>query len=177
MQALSAKTLSKPPQMYEDVHVVRKYIVKSGRPFQVLGVRARDTGRGTSQVGFIKAGCHEARISITLWNEGPEAYLPEVYGDEIIIERRVGRNANYTIKNADGRKVGSRKDELEAILEALQINAANPITVMTQVNKCQVKLTLSPKSTLILMEVEVLASERVHLLGEDAFQGLAKDTV
>lgn len=100
---------------------------------QVLGVRARDTGRGTSQAGFIKAGCPEARISITLWNEGPEAYLPDTYGDEIIIERRIGRSASYTIKTADGRKVGSRKDELEAILDALQINAANPITVMTQV--------------------------------------------
>ena len=114
----------------------------------MLGVSARETGRGTSQAGFIKAGCPEARISITLWNEGPEAYLPDIYGDEIIIERRIGKTAKYSIKNATGQKVGSRKDELEAILEALQINAANPITVMTQVWKCQVILKFSLDSSM-----------------------------
>lgn len=100
-------------------------------------MKARETGRATSQGAFIKAGCPEARISITLWNEGPEAYLPETYGKAIIIERRIGKSASYTIRNAEGRKVGNRRDELEAILDALQINAANPITVMTQVKLLQ----------------------------------------
>lgn len=98
-----------------------------------MGVKARETGRAASQQEFIKAGCHEARITITLWNEGPEAYLPELYGGEIVIERRIGRSASYAIRTADGSRVGHRRDELDAILEALQINAANPITVMTQV--------------------------------------------
>ena len=98
-------------------------------------MKARDTGRATSQQAFVKAGCHEARVTITLWNEGPEAYLPELYGNEIIIERRIGKTASYSIKTASGRKVGHRRDELESILEALQINASNPITVMTQVTQ------------------------------------------
>lgn len=101
-------------------------------------MKARETGRATGQQAFIKANCHEARVSITLWNEGAEAYLPNVYGKEIIIDRRIGKTASISIKTSSGRKVGHRRDELDAILDALQINAANPITVMTQV---------SPRST------------------------------
>ena len=96
-------------------------------------MRARDTGRATNQAAFIKAGCPEATITITLWTEGPEAYAPDVFGDEIIIERRIGRTASYAIKTALARKIGHRREDLDAVLKALQINAANPITVMTQV--------------------------------------------
>ena len=107
---------------------------------QVLGVRARDTGRATNQAAFIKAGCPEATITITLWNEGPEAYAPDIFGTEIIIERRIGKTASYAIKTAHGRKIGHRREDLDAVLEALQINAANPITVMTQVGHCLISL-------------------------------------
>ena len=98
-------------------------------------MRARDTGRATKQGAFIKAGCPEATITITLWNEGPEAYAPDVFGNEIIIERRIGKTASYAIKTARGRKIGHRREDLDAVLEALQINAANPITVMTQAGR------------------------------------------
>ena len=103
--------------------------------FQVLGVKARETGRATTQGSFIKSGCPEAVITISLWNEGPDAYLPEIYGDEIVVERRITqRSSQFTIRGANGKKVGTRRSDLDAILETLSINAANPIAVMTQVS-------------------------------------------
>lgn len=126
---------------------------------QVLGVKARETGRAASQQAFIKANCHEARISITLWNEGPEAYLPDVFGDEIIIDRRIGKTASYSIKSATGRKIGHRREDLDAVLDALQINAANPITVMTQVRRMPFSMLCTSSTYSIIGQQILLLSD------------------
>ena len=54
--------------------------------------------------------------------------------NEIIIERRIGRSASFSIMSAKGKKLGHKREDLDIILEALSINAANPIAVMTQVS-------------------------------------------
>ncbi len=146
---------------YNTCELARGCLKAKGLGMQVLGVKARETGRATGQQAFIKANCPEARITITLWNEGPEAYLPDTFGNQIIIERRIGNTASYTIRNADGQKMGSRRDELDAILDGLQINAANPITVMTQVSST--RILISFPSTLQCSELSLYYLHR-HLL-------------
>ena len=42
------------------------------------------------------------------------------------------------MQDGRGRKVGGKKDDLDEILSALSINAANPIAVMTQVHSISV---------------------------------------
>lgn len=36
---------------------------------QALGVSARKTGRASKQANFIREGCSQATIAVTLWNE------------------------------------------------------------------------------------------------------------
>lgn len=102
-----------------------------------LGVQARKTGRATSQKGFIRTGAHEAVVRVTVWNKpyaGKEAFQHEVYGDWITVERRISQSSAsaWLLKDCRGRTVGRRREELDAMLSVLGINAANPVTVMTQ---------------------------------------------
>lgn len=55
-----------------------------------LGATARNTGRGTALSSFIREGSNgPASVKVTLVNEGADAYLPEVYGKRITVERRI----------------------------------------------------------------------------------------
>ncbi|KAK9825963.1 hypothetical protein WJX74_001617 [Apatococcus lobatus] len=102
---------------------------------QALGVSARKTGRASKQANFIKEGCSQALIAVTLWNEGRDAFRPEAYGKFITIERRVhySGSSNFTLKDWRGRKVqGAARDELDRLTGHLNLDASNPITVMTQ---------------------------------------------
>ena len=42
--------------------------------------KAASTGRQTSAKTFIKTNCEKAELSVTLTNEGDEAYKSELYG-------------------------------------------------------------------------------------------------
>jgi chromosome segregation ATPase len=55
-----------------------------------LGATARNTGRGTALSTFIREGSNgPASVKVTLVNEGVDAYMPDVYGKRIIVERRI----------------------------------------------------------------------------------------
>jgi len=72
-------------------------------------------------------------VAVTMWNTGDDAFEREVYGDFITVERRIAPNAgHFTLKNAAGRKVAGGRAALTAMLEALDLNAANPVAVLTQ---------------------------------------------
>lgn len=43
-----------------------------------LGATARETSRARSFAAFVKEGCHEARVYVTLWNVGEDAFLPDL---------------------------------------------------------------------------------------------------
>ncbi len=43
-----------------------------------LGASARNTGRATSVAQFIRTGAAAARVEVTLFNTGPDAYRPEM---------------------------------------------------------------------------------------------------
>ena len=67
--------------------------------------------------------------------QGRDAFRPEAYGKSITIERRVhtSGSSNFTLKDWRGRKVqGAARDELDRLTGHLNLDASNPITVMTQ---------------------------------------------
>ncbi|GAX84013.1 hypothetical protein CEUSTIGMA_g11438.t1 [Chlamydomonas eustigma] len=98
-----------------------------------LGVSARSTGRASSLAQFVKTGCSETRVQVTLFNTGPDAFEPEKFGDRIMIERRLttGQGGNHwKLFNSSGRVVTDRKPA--DVLKYLGVNASNPLTIITQ---------------------------------------------
>lgn len=56
-----------------------------------------------------------------------------MYGDEITIVRAITQSAsNYKIKNAGGRVVSEKLDELKRIMDIHNIQVDNPAFVMNQ---------------------------------------------
>ncbi|KAI8970307.1 P-loop containing nucleoside triphosphate hydrolase protein [Mycotypha africana] len=99
-----------------------------------LGANASSTNRGRSLSDFIKNGASAANITIHLTNGGDLPYRPDIYSDMIIVERRINKDgpAPYKIKNASGRIVSTKKEDLIAILDYMNIVVTNPLTVLMQ---------------------------------------------
>ncbi|KAH0934870.1 hypothetical protein HID58_011987 [Brassica napus] len=98
-----------------------------------FGCRAKGTQRASTLKDFIKTGCSYAVVHVEMKNQGEDAFKPEVYGDVIIIERRITESASSTIlKDHEGKKVSSRKDELRELVEHYNIDVENPCVVMSQ---------------------------------------------
>ena len=57
--------------------------------FFLSGGRASDTKRAKKQTEFIRTDCTKAVIKIELWNDGPEGYKRQVFGDRIIFEKTI----------------------------------------------------------------------------------------
>ncbi|CAF3335461.1 unnamed protein product [Rotaria sp. Silwood1] len=91
-----------------------------------------------------------AQLTITLANEGLEAFKPELYGKEIQIIRRIGsRQSGYKILGKTGttfcfrinsitylganrRIISTRKETIDEIIQALSISPENPLCVLHQ---------------------------------------------
>ncbi|XP_066600099.1 structural maintenance of chromosomes protein 6 [Prorops nasuta] len=97
-----------------------------------LGARANVTNRSTSLQGFVQKGRSYATIEITLSNDGPLAYKPELYGHEITVLRRIGSSPGYKLKSYNGQIISTKREELNRIIRALNIQIENPISVMNQ---------------------------------------------
>ena len=60
-------------------------------------------------------------------NEGEDAFKPEIYGDVIIVERRISVSANSIIlKDHQGKRVGYRIADLREMVEHFNIDVDNP---------------------------------------------------
>ena len=99
-----------------------------------LGAKASATQRGTSFKALIREGCQASQVSCTLSNLGPEAYQPKLYGSKIIIQRKFTATGASTlrIRNAEGKEVTKKRDDLLAITDHFNIQVDNPINVLTQ---------------------------------------------
>jgi hypothetical protein len=76
-----------------------------------LGGAARVTGRGQSLATLIREGSDgPAILRVTLHNVGADAYKPDIYGNLIIVERRIPKNgpASYKIQSATGEVIFRR---------------------------------------------------------------------
>ena len=75
-----------------------------------------------------------SEVTIHLKNQGEEAYKPKEYGKSIHITRRFTKDGSSTwkIKSQDDKIISSKKDELAAICDHMNIQVDNPMNVLTQ---------------------------------------------
>jgi hypothetical protein len=80
------------------------------------------------------AGTSAAEVSIHLKNQGEEAYKHDLYGDSIVITRRFTRegSSSYKIKSKDGKLISTKREELSAICDHMNVQVDNPMNVLTQ---------------------------------------------
>ncbi|KDR12930.1 structural maintenance of chromosomes protein 6 isoform X2 [Zootermopsis nevadensis] len=100
-----------------------------------LGGKASSTNRGASLKEFIKKGSNTATIEITLRNTGHYNYKREEYGDRIIVLRSISNSTAqcyYRVKTGQGEVISSKKEELDRIVSAFNIQIENPVTIMNQ---------------------------------------------
>ncbi|NWR59730.1 SMC6 protein, partial [Bucorvus abyssinicus] len=99
-----------------------------------LGGKATATNRGSSLKMFIRDGETSADISITLRNQGRDAFKPEVYGESIIVNQHINLDGSrsYKLKSKSGTLISSKKEELIGILDHFNIQVDNPVSVLTQ---------------------------------------------
>ncbi|KAJ7069570.1 P-loop containing nucleoside triphosphate hydrolase protein [Mycena amicta] len=111
-----------------------------------LGGKAASTGRGNGLKSFIREGQTAAEVTIMLKNQGEEAYKPKEYGKSIVINRRFTKegSSSWKIKSKDGRVISTKKDELAAICDHMNIQVDNPMNVLTQDSARQFLSASSP---------------------------------
>jgi len=101
-----------------------------------LGGRAALTSRGNSLKNLIKHGKRVAEVSIKLRNSGADAYRHDVYGDSIVINRKLHLDAvgprTYRICSADNHVVSTKREELDTIVDYFNIQ----VTVQLQWIDC-----------------------------------------
>jgi hypothetical protein len=79
-------------------------------------------------------GNSAAEVSIHLKNQGDEAYKHDLYGDSIVITRRFTKEgaSSYKIKSRDGKLISTKREELSAICDHMNVQVDNPMNVLTQ---------------------------------------------
>ncbi|CAD5125150.1 DgyrCDS13393 [Dimorphilus gyrociliatus] len=99
-----------------------------------LGGKANATNRGNSVKSLVKTGKQQAKVEISLANCGPNAYCPDTYGEEIIVERIISckGGGSYKLMNSDRQLVSKKRDELEKILFKFRVLVENPLVVLNQ---------------------------------------------
>ncbi|KAJ8660440.1 hypothetical protein O0I10_003898 [Lichtheimia ornata] len=99
-----------------------------------LGAKANSTNRGKNLSSLIREGANAALAIVKLTNKGSDAYKADVYGDEIIIERKLLRDGGgqYKIKSSNNKTVSTKREELVAICDHMSIQIDNPLTVLSQ---------------------------------------------
>jgi structural maintenance of chromosomes protein 6 len=117
-----------------------------------LGGKASTTGRPVNAKTFIKTNKEQADISVTLTNEGGDAYKSDEYGERITIERRITKNgtSTYKIKDSRGRVVSNKKEELNNIVEQFNIQIENPVCFLNQETSKHFLNSSNPRQKYIL---------------------------
>ena len=99
-----------------------------------LGGKASMTNRAVNLKGFLRAGSSAASILVQLGNRGEDAYLPEVYGNTILIERRINKEgqSQYRLCSHSGKLISQKREELSRILDHFNVQIDNPLTILSQ---------------------------------------------
>uniref|UniRef100_A0A8C3T2F1 Structural maintenance of chromosomes protein 6 n=1 Tax=Chelydra serpentina TaxID=8475 RepID=A0A8C3T2F1_CHESE len=90
-----------------------------------LGGKATTTNRGSSLKVFVKDGETSADVSITLRNQGKDAFKPGVYGSSIIVTQHISMDGSrsYKLKSKTG---------LAILCFIFNFKVDNPVSVLTQ---------------------------------------------
>jgi len=97
----------------------------------LFGQRAHALERGNSYASLIKSGAVQATIRVTINNY--LRFKPDVYGEKIVIEKRLrDKTAKVSIYNSLGKVFNIRKNELESIIERYSLKFDNPLNFLTQ---------------------------------------------
>ncbi|TCD69031.1 Structural maintenance of chromosomes protein 6 [Steccherinum ochraceum] len=99
-----------------------------------LGGKATTTGRGNGLKAFIKEGQSAAEVTVTIKNQGDEAFKHDEYGDSIVITRKFTKDgtSSYRICAKNGNLVSHKREELSAICDHMNIQVDNPMNILTQ---------------------------------------------
>ncbi|XP_076932337.1 structural maintenance of chromosomes protein 6B-like [Bidens hawaiensis] len=98
-----------------------------------FGCRAKSTDRATTMKEFIKTGCSYALVHLEIKNQGEDAFKHDLYGDLIILERRITESSSTSVlKDYQGKKVAGRREDIRELVEHFNIDVENPCVVMTQ---------------------------------------------
>lgn len=83
---------------------------------------------------LVKHGLSSCSIEIHLSNDGLDAYMPETYGEKIIVVRNItaSGSSSYKLKNENGNVIASTRQELEKMMICMNIQVENPIVVLNQ---------------------------------------------
>ncbi|PIL22905.1 hypothetical protein GSI_15601 [Ganoderma sinense ZZ0214-1] len=111
-----------------------------------LGGKATSTGRGSGLKSFIREGQSVSEVSVQLKNQGEEAYKPKEYGKSIIIQRRFTKDgaSSYKIRSREGKLISTKREELQAICDHMNIQVDNPMNILTQDSARQFLSASSP---------------------------------
>lgn len=105
-----------------------------------LGAGARRTHRARNLKDLVRkdasASVTHAKVRVTLWNQGTDAYRHDVYGDQVTVERiislRTGGYNGYKLLDHKGVERSRSKKDLEDLLDQLNIQIENPVAVLDQ---------------------------------------------
>lgn len=98
-----------------------------------MGTKAKTTKRASSMKDFIKHGCAEATVEIHFRNVGEDRFQPDVYGDTVIVHRKIGlKSSSFAMRDGSGRKVKDGKAEVEKFAEHIGLDVDNPCSVLSQ---------------------------------------------
>lgn len=109
----------------------------------IFGAASASTDRGRRTGDLVRIGANAALVAVRLRNrrDMTEAsdgrYRPEVYGNSILIHRRIARTgvSTWSFYNERGKRVQAERSarlELEAIMDHFFIQVNNPVAVLTQ---------------------------------------------
>ncbi|KAJ3244969.1 Structural maintenance of chromosomes protein 6 [Chytriomyces hyalinus] len=101
-----------------------------------LGGSAKLTDRANAMDRLIMTDKSAAEIKLLIHNKGPDAFRPEVYGDTIIIKRKIVQagagSGSYVVQDSCEKVVATKRDEIDAICDYFNVNVTNPLSVLTQ---------------------------------------------
>ena len=129
-----------------------------------LGSSSKDTGRSANLNEFIchERGVDEATVEVTLYNDGPNAFKPEVYGRYFTIRRtlrKTGKAASsrFTIEHTEPENVHSivrvkrsKQSEITKVrdefLDGVHVKPNNPMVILTQTESKKMLDSNDPES-------------------------------
>ncbi|TLD15784.1 uncharacterized protein PgNI_00441 [Pyricularia grisea] len=99
-----------------------------------LGGKASSTNRAGSLKALVKSGQQQAILSVTIKNEGLDAFQHDIYGDSITVERHFSTtgSSGFKVKSKSGRIIGTKKALVEEIVEYFCLQVDNPLNVLSQ---------------------------------------------